>query len=256
MVAKIELNGVTKRFVGREGASVVAVDDLSLSIATGELVCLIGTSGCGKTTTMKMINRLVEPTSGQISIDGTDIIERNPIELRRGIGYVVQRGGLFPHMTVADNVGLPCRLARWDASKVAARVDTLLDLVNLPAESVRDRFPRQLSGGQRQRVGVARALALNPPIMLMDEPFGALDPVTRTQLHQELTDLRARLDTTIVLVTHDLHEAFALGDRIALMDRGALVQIGTETDLRDRPANDFVRRYLRGHRLEARDATH
>ena len=243
----IELVGVTKRFEGTAGGDRVAVDDLSLEIRDGETLSLIGRSGCGKTTTMKLINRLIEPTRGRILLDGVDVRERDPIELRRGIGYVIQTGGLFPHMTVARNIGLLCDLEGWPRDRTRKRVDELLELVNLPPAEFRTRYPRDLSGGQRQRVGVARALALDPPCVLMDEPFGALDPITRDQLHVEFRLLEDRVDKTIVLVTHDMAEAFDLADRIALMDAGKVVQVGTEADFRERPASPFVEEFLQSH---------
>lgn len=221
--------------------------DLSLIVETGETVCLIGPSGCGKTTTMKLVNRLIEPTTGTISVDGRDIREQDPIELRRRIGYVIQSGGLFPHMTVARNVGLLCEVEGWEPERTKGRVDELLELVNLPAAEFAARRPSELSGGQRQRVGVARALALDPGIVLMDEPFGALDPITRDQLHDEFAALKAAVKKTIILVTHDMREAFKLGDRIALMDRGEIVQIGTAADFREKPASPFVKTFLHSH---------
>ncbi|NIM61051.1 MAG: ATP-binding cassette domain-containing protein [Acidobacteria bacterium] len=226
---------------------VMAVRELSLVVETGETVCLIGPSGCGKTTTMKLVNRLIEPTSGTVRVDGRDVREQDPIALRRGIGYVIQSGGLFPHMTVERNVGLLCEVEGWEPESVHRRVDQLLELVNLAPAEFRGRRPGELSGGQRQRVGVARALALDPSIVLMDEPFGALDPITRDQLHDEFTALKATVRKTIVLVTHDMREAFKLGDRIALMERGELVQIGTPAELRERPASPFVETFLRSH---------
>ncbi len=226
---------------------VMAVRELSLVVETGETVCLIGPSGCGKTTTMKLVNRLIEPTSGAVHVDGRDVREQDPIALRRGIGYVIQSGGLFPHMTVERNVGLLCEVEGWEPESVHRRVDQLLELVNLAPAEFRGRRPGELSGGQRQRVGVARALALDPSIVLMDEPFGALDPITRDQLHDEFTALKATVRKTIVLVTHDMREAFKLGDRIALMERGELVQIGTPAELRERPASPFVETFLRSH---------
>jgi len=241
----IELQGVRKVFAGPAGP-VVAVDEVTLRVERGRVLCLVGTSGCGKTTTMKLINRLVEPTLGTVRVDGHDVRERDPTRLRRGIGYVVQQGGLFPHMTVARNVGLLCRLEGWSPERTAARVVELLEMVGL--ETLADRYPRALSGGQQQRVSVARALALDPPLVLMDEPFGALDPITRHQLHAEFTDLRTRLNKTIVMVTHDLSEAFTLGDQVALMDGGRVVQTGTEAELRQHPATPFVTDFLHAHR--------
>lgn len=243
----IELREVQQRYPGRDGRPVVALDGVSLTVRAGETLCLIGTSGSGKTTLMKTINRLIQPTAGQVRIDGRDVQEEDPIRLRRRIGYVIQKGGLFPHLTVSQNVGLLCRLEGWDPALTAARVEQLLALVNLPAATFGARYPAELSGGQRQRVGVARALALDPPIVLMDEPFGALDPITRGQIHEEFLRLKAEVGKTIVIVTHDMSEAFKLGDRVALLDRGQLVQVGRPDELRDAPANDFVRDFLRSH---------
>lgn len=246
----IALEQVRKVYPGPDGAEVVAVDDVSLTVQEGETLCLIGTSGSGKTTTMKMINRLIEPTSGTIRVGGEDVTTLDPIALRRRIGYVIQRGGLFPHKTVAQNVGLLCRLEGWDAAKTEARVRELLELVNLPPDEYAARYPKELSGGQQQRVGVARALALDPALVLMDEPFGALDPITRDQLHTEFKQLQARVKKTIVLVTHDMAEAFDLGDRIALLDGGKLIQVGTPDELREQPATEFVREFLKRHLAE------
>jgi osmoprotectant transport system ATP-binding protein len=194
-----------------------------------------------------MVNRLIEPTSGRILVAGEDIARRDPIALRRNIGYVIQKGGLFPHLTVAENIGLLCRLEDWPAEKINDRVEELLALVNLPPAEFAGRKPRELSGGQQQRVSVARSLAFDPPLILMDEPFGALDPITRTELHAEFLNLKNRLGKTILLVTHDLAEAFYLADRIALLNRGRIIQIGTETDLLENPANDFVRDFVGSH---------
>jgi osmoprotectant transport system ATP-binding protein len=220
---------------------------VDLTVHDGETVSLIGTSGCGKTTTIKLINRLIEPTDGQILIDGVEVHERDPIALRRSLGYVIQSGGLFPHMTVARNVGLLCNLEGWPAARTTERVGELLELVNLPPADFSERYPRDLSGGQRQRVGVARALALDPPYILMDEPFGALDPITRDQIREEFVLLQERVDKTIVLVTHDMSEAFALADRVALMDGGRIVQVGTEEQFREAPASEFVEEFLSSH---------
>lgn len=246
----IEIDNVRKVFPGGDGdadGEVVAVDGVELGVAPGETVCLIGTSGSGKTTVLKMVNRLVEPTDGRIRLGGDDIRGLDVIRLRRRIGYVIQRGGLFPHLTVAKNIGLLCDLEGWSRRATTARVRELLELVNLPPDEYAHRRPRELSGGQQQRVGVARALALDPDIVLMDEPFGALDPITRKALHDEFRELEAKVKKTILLVTHDLAEAFNLGDRIALMDRGRIVQLGREEDFRKRPANDFVADFVRGH---------
>lgn len=240
----IELEAVSKKFPARGGSDVLAVDRVSLCVREGETLCLIGTSGSGKTTLMKMINRLIEPTDGTLRVGGHDIRELDPISLRRSIGYVIQSGGLFPHLTIAANISLLCGLEGWKKKRSRQRVAELLDLVGLPPDEYARRHPRELSGGQRQRVGVARALALDPACILMDEPFGSLDPITRRQLHAEFITLQQRIGKTVILVTHDLAEAFHLGDRIAVMDNGRLLQIGTETELRDQPADPFVEQFI------------
>jgi osmoprotectant transport system ATP-binding protein len=242
--ARILLDGVTKRYPGQERA---AVDDVTLEIPAGEIVMLVGPSGCGKTTTMKMINRLIEPTSGRIFIGDDDVTDRNADQLRRHIGYVIQGAGLFPHMTVADNISLVPKLLKWDRKRTSARVDELLELVNLDPAQYRDRYPRELSGGQQQRIGVARALAADPPVLLMDEPFGAVDPITRQRLQDELLRLQEELHKTIVFVTHDFDEAVKLGDRIAILQVGSeIVQYDTPERILSHPANDFVRGFV-GH---------
>lgn len=243
----IELKNLSKIFAGSDGQDVKAVDQVSLTVHEGETVCLIGTSGSGKTTCMKMINRLIEPTSGQILLSGEDVQTLDPIRLRRRIGYVIQKAGLLPHLTVAQNIGLLCKLENWPKPKTLARVKELLALVNMEPEKYLNRYPSELSGGQQQRVGVARALALDAKYILMDEPFGALDPITREGLHEEFLRLKNEVQKTIIIVTHDLSEAFHLGDRIALMSAGRLVQIGTEDDFRYRPANDFVEEFVSQH---------
>lgn len=243
----IRLDAVKKLFTRPDAEPVVAVGGVSLEVSEGETLCLIGTSGSGKTTCMKMINRLLEPSEGKIFVNGQEVRTVDPIRLRRGIGYVIQKGGLFPHMTVAGNIGLLCRLEKWPSEKTAQRVDELLTAVNLEPSEFRGRYPAELSGGQQQRVGVARALALDPPVILMDEPFGALDPITRESIHEEFIALKERVMKTIVVVTHDLTEAFKLGDRIALMDKGLLVQVGTESEFRHQPANDFVEEFVCSH---------
>ncbi len=242
----IELDRVSKVFGAPPGA-VRAVDQVCFRVEDGETVCLIGTSGSGKTTTLKMVNRLEEPTSGRILVDGQDVQTLDLIRLRRSLGYVIQKGGLFPHRTVAQNIGLLPRLEGWPAARIRARVEELLELVSLPPERFAKRHPHELSGGQQQRVGVARALALDPSHILMDEPFGALDPLTRDSLQEEFLCLKSRVGKTILLVTHDLAEAFRLGDRVALMHEGSLVQIGTRVDFRLRPASPFVEEFLRSH---------
>lgn len=243
----IEFRNVSRTFPAPDGGEVTAVSDLSLTVLEGETLCLIGTSGCGKTTTMKMVNRLLEPTRGAVLVDDVDISEQDVIRLRRRIGYVIQARGVFPHMTAAENVGLLCQVEGWDRERTAARVSELLELVNMPPAEYAHRYPRELSGGQRQRVGVARALALDPDYVLMDEPFGALDPITRDSIHEEFLALKRRVQKTIIMVTHDMDEAFKLGDRVALMDSGRLVQVGTREDFRERPASAFVEDFLRSH---------
>jgi osmoprotectant transport system ATP-binding protein len=241
---RILLDGVTKQYGGQ---SRPAVDNVTMEIPAGEIVMLVGPSGCGKTTTMKMINRLIEPTSGRIFIGDDDVTQRDPDELRRHIGYVIQGAGLFPHLTVRDNISIVPRLLKWDKDRITARVDELLDLVNLDPAQYRDRYPRELSGGQQQRIGVARALAADPPVLLMDEPFGAVDPITRQRLQDELLRLQEELRKTIVFVTHDFDEAVKLGDRIAILQVGSeIVQYDTPEQILNNPANDFVRSFV-GH---------
>ncbi len=234
----LSLTNVSKHYQGR-----AVVDALTLSVATGETLVLLGTSGCGKTTTLKMINRLLEPDSGLITINGADIRAQPAHELRRNIGYVMQDAGLFPHYTVAENIGVVPRLLGWPPDRTQQRTHELLRLLRLP-ETVLNQRPDQLSGGQRQRVGLARALAANPPLILMDEPFGALDPITRADIRQEFRELDVLRQKTIVLVTHDVREALLLGDRIALMDAGKLVQLGPPSALQNHPATPFVARYM------------
>jgi osmoprotectant transport system ATP-binding protein len=243
----IRLVDIRHRYSSADGDSGVALDGVTLEVREGETLCLIGRSGSGKTTLMKTINRLVVPASGEVWVCGENVASLDPVRLRRKIGYVIQSGGLFPHFTVADNVGLLCRLEGWEGAKTRARVEELLQLVNLDPSQFGDRYPGELSGGQRQRVGVARALAVDPQIMLMDEPFGALDPITRDQLHEEFLRLKEQVKKTTVLVTHDMAEAFRLGDRVALLDAGKLVQVGEEAEFRERPATPFVESFLSSH---------
>ena len=212
----IQLTDVSKVF---PGTTKPAVDRLSLEVKEGEVVVLVGPSGCGKTTTLKMINRLIEPSGGTITVDGRDVLSLQAHELRRGIGYVIQQIGLFPHKTISDNIATVPQLLGWDKAQTAARVQELVELVELPVEML-NRYPGELSGGQRQRVGVARALAADPPVLLMDEPFGAVDPIVRANLQEELLRLQSQLHKTIVLVTHDIDEAIKLGDRVAILSEG------------------------------------
>ena len=233
----ITLDGVSKRY----GADSVAVAALSLTVPDGELCVFVGPSGCGKTTTLRMINRLIEPSGGRILIDGIDVLQMDPVELRRGIGYVIQQGGLFPHRRVADNIATVPRLLGWDKDRVDARVQELLELVGLDPGQYARRFPHELSGGERQRVGVARALGGDPPVLLMDEPFGAVDPVTRQRLQQQFLDLQRDLRKTIVFVTHDIEEAAKLGDRIAVLSKGGVLeQYDTPEQILGCPATAFV----------------
>ena len=233
----IRLESVGKRFPN----GTVAVRDLTIEVPEGEICVLVGPSGCGKTTTLKMINRLIEPSSGRIFLDGDDVTHADPVGLRRRMGYVIQQVGLFPHQTIAVNVGTVPRLLGWDRGTVSKRVDELLDLVGLEPETYRGRYPAQLSGGQRQRVGVARALAADPPVLLMDEPFGAIDPVTRVRLQDEFLRLQDEVRKTIVFVTHDIEEAVKMGDRIAILDIGGiLMQYDTPAEVLGNPAAPMV----------------
>ncbi|MFD9973304.1 ABC transporter ATP-binding protein [Streptomyces sp. NPDC059017] len=232
----IRFEQVTKRYP--DGTT--AVDDLSFEVAAGELVTLVGPSGCGKTTTMKMVNRLIEPTEGRIFLDGEDISTIDPVQLRRRIGYVIQQVGLFPHKTVLENTATVPRLLGWKRAKGRERAAELLDLVGLDPRVYGDRYPEQLSGGQRQRVGVARALAADPPVLLMDEPFGAVDPVVRERLQSEFLKLQAAVRKTVLFVTHDIEEAVRLGDRIAVYGQGRIEQFGAPAAVLGAPANRYV----------------
>jgi len=239
----VALEHLSKRF-GPPGTP-LAVDDLTLTIAAGEICVLVGPSGCGKTTTMKMINRLIEPTSGRVTIDGEDVMALPAVELRRRIGYVIQQVGLFPHMTVADNVAVVPRLLRWPDARVRERSRELLELVGLDPATYAGRYPAALSGGERQRVGVARALAADPPVMLMDEPFGAVDPILRDRLQNEFLRLQAKVRKTIVFVTHDVDEAIKMADRIAILRRGGvLAQYDTPDAILSAPASEFVEHFV------------
>jgi osmoprotectant transport system ATP-binding protein len=237
----ISLEHVSKRFSSSSGA---AVDDLTMDINEGETVVLVGPSGCGKTTTMKMINRLIEPSGGTIVLDGTDVMKQDPVALRRGIGYVIQSIGLLPHRTIEENIATIPELLGWNADKTRARVKELTEILDLDPDLL-PRYPSELSGGQRQRVGVARALAADPPVMLMDEPFGAVDPIVRARLQDQFLDIQQRLRKTIVFVTHDIDEAIKMADRIAIMNKGGVIeQFASPEEILRSPANEFVERFV------------
>jgi len=237
----IRMENVTKRY---GDSSAPSVDNLTLDVPEGSTVALIGPSGCGKTTTMRMINRLIEPTSGRILVNGEDVTHADPVKLRRHIGYVIQNVGLFPHMTIAENIGAVPNLLGWSTDRVVRRTQELLDLVGLDPSQMLSRYPRQLSGGQRQRIGVARALAADPPVLLMDEPFGAIDPIARGRLQEEFKRILQHVRKTVVLVTHDLDEAIRLGDHIAIMQSGRIVQHDTPNAILSQPANEFVSSFV------------
>jgi osmoprotectant transport system ATP-binding protein len=237
----IRLEDLTKVFPGQDEP---AVDDLSMEIYEGEIVVLVGPSGCGKTTTMKMINRLIEPTSGRIFLEGEDVTKVNSDNLRRRIGYVIQQIGLFPHMTIADNIATVPRMLGWDNKRISDRIDELLETVGIDL-SYRNRYPKELSGGQRQRIGVARAMAADPPVLLMDEPFGAIDPITRDRLQDEFLRLQQEIRKTIVFVTHDIDEAIKMGDRIAILrTQSRIAQYDTPEKILTDPADDFVADFI------------
>jgi osmoprotectant transport system ATP-binding protein len=242
----IELDQVTKIY---PGGVQPAVDSVSLTVPDGEICVFIGPSGCGKTTLMRLINRLIPLTSGNISVNGQDIMALDPIELRRNIGYAIQQVGLFPHMTVRDNIATVPKLLGWTKAQIDERVDELLTLVNLEPKTFRDRYPRQLSGGQAQRIGVARAMAANPTTMLMDEPFGAIDPINREVLQDEFLRIQEKLKKTVIFVTHDINEAIKMGQRIVLLKEGRLVQAGLPDELLNRPADEFVKSFVGADRV-------
>lgn len=240
----LTLENVSKTYTGGKKA----VNNVNLKIAKGEFICFIGPSGCGKTTTMKMINRLIEPSAGKIFIDGENIMDQDPVELRRKIGYVIQQIGLFPHMTIQQNISLVPKLLKWPEQQLKERARELLKLVDMGPEYL-DRYPHELSGGQQQRIGVLRALAAEPPLILMDEPFGALDPITRDSLQEEFKKLQKTLHKTIVFVTHDMDEAIKLADRIVILKAGEIVQVGTPDDILRNPADEFVEEFIGKERL-------
>lgn len=240
----LTLENVSKTYKGGKKA----VNNVNLKIAKGEFICFIGPSGCGKTTTMKMINRLIEPSAGKIFIDGENIMDQDPVELRRKIGYVIQQIGLFPHMTIQQNISLVPKLLKWPEQQRKERARELLKLVDMGPEYL-DRYPHELSGGQQQRIGVLRALAAEPPLILMDEPFGALDPITRDSLQEEFKKLQKTLHKTIIFVTHDMDEAIKLADRIVILKAGEIVQVGTPDDILRNPADEFVEEFIGKERL-------
>jgi osmoprotectant transport system ATP-binding protein len=237
----LRFENVVKRF---PGADYNAVDRVNLSVEDGEFVAILGTSGSGKTTLLKMVNRLYEPNEGRILLRGDDIAEQDPVQLRRGIGYVIQQVGLFPHMTVRGNIATVPRILKWDTDRIDARVDELLSLVNLDPAEYRDRFPSQLSGGQQQRVGLARALAVDPVLMLLDEPFGAIDAINRAALQDELLAIHRASKKTYLFVTHDIAEAFKLGTRVLIMHDGKVMQYDTPDAIKSAPAGEFVEELL------------
>ena len=244
----IQLENVRKDY-----GETTAVRDVSFAVEEGELLILLGTSGCGKTTTLKMINRLIDISAGSIFVDNQDISQMNPVHLRRSIGYVFQGIGLFPHMTVAQNIAITPKLEGWDAAEQTRRARELLEMLNLSYDEFGDRKPADLSGGQRQRVGVARALAIEPKIMLMDEPFGALDPITRMVLQKEYQKIRKQVGVTTIFVTHDMTEALLMGDRIAAMDDGEIIQMGTPRELMNNPVNEYVEQLMQAPKHQMRE---
>lgn len=244
VLALLKLENISKVYKGKKKA----VNNISLEIKKGEFICFIGPSGCGKTTTMKMINRLIEPSEGAIYINGENILEKDPVDLRRQIGYVIQQIGLFPHMTIYENMMLVPKLLKWSENEKRERAEELLKLVDMDPEFL-DRYPNELSGGQQQRIGVLRALASNPPLILMDEPFGALDPITRDALQEEFKNLQRTLDKTIVFVTHDMDEAIKLADRIVILKGGEIVQVGTPDEILRNPVNAFVEEFIGKDRM-------
>lgn len=243
----IEFSNVYKKF---NNAGYNAVDNVNLKIEEGEFITILGSSGCGKTTLLKMINRLYEPTNGCIYLFGEDINKINAVNLRRSIGYVIQQVGLFPHMTIAENISTVPKLLKWDKEKINLRIDELLSLVGLEPKEFRKRYPSQLSGGQQQRIGLARALAVDPKIMLLDEPFGAIDAITRMNLQDELLKIHGGLKKTFIFVTHDINEAFKLGTRVIIMNEGRVCQFDTPRNIITKPADDFVESLITSSRKQ------
>ena len=242
MTAAVEFVDVSKRF---PNMSHPALDHVSLTIEEGEFVTVLGTSGGGKTTLIKLINRLHDPDSGTVLVDGVDVQKVNPVQLRRGIGYVIQQTGLFPHMTVRDNIATVPKILKWDKQRIDARVDELLNMVHLEPSEFRDRYPGQLSGGQQQRVGLVRALAAEPKIMLLDEPFGAIDAITRSTLQDEIQKIHSESSKTFIFVTHDIAEAFKLGTKVLVIDQGVVQQYAAPEEIQRHPATEFVKELLR-----------
>ena len=239
----IEVNNLTKTF---GSGKILAVNSVSFKLEKGEIGCIIGTSGCGKTTTLKMINRLIAPTNGEITVGSEHYLSVDQVKWRRKIGYVIQKAGLLPHMTVMQNISLLSTILKKEKNYIINRVKELMETVNMPFNEFHHRYPVELSGGQQQRVGIARALMEDPPVMLMDEPFGALDPITKKSLHEEFLRLNEKLHKTILIVTHDMSEAFKLADKIILMDQGKLIQVGSKNDLIHNPVNKFVESFIKG----------
>jgi len=242
MKAAVEFQNVVKQF---PGAGYPSLDHINLKIEEGELVTVLGTSGCGKTTLIKMINRIYEPDQGKIFLSGVDIEKLNPIKLRQGIGYVIQQIGLFPHMTIYNNIATVPKILKWDKKKIDERVTELLELVNLDPEEFKNRYPAQLSGGQQQRVGLIRAMAANPSVMLLDEPFGAIDAINREKLQDELIKIHEQSNKTFIFVTHDINEAFKLGTKVLFMDKGKVIQYDTPEEIRKHPETEFVDSLIR-----------
>lgn len=241
----LEFDEVTKIY----DDGTVAIEDISFEVEQGTTTVLVGPSGCGKTTTLELVNRLIEVTNGTIRFQGEDIRDIDAVQYRRNLGYVIQEIGLFDHMTVSENVGIVPKLKGWDKERIDDRIDELLNLMDLPAETYRDQHPNELSGGQRQRVGVARALAADPNLLLMDEPFGALDPITRDNLQDEFLEIQAEIDKTILFVTHDINEALKMGDKIAIYNHGAIVQYDTPKEILSNPKNEFVEEFIGSDRI-------